>query len=217
MVNGLLTGALRAHFPSNAGHFSPAKPAYQERVQVTGTRLLNTGGAQSMTNPYAPPTAVVQDVSDPQAQAVPADRGTRLGAAVLDAIIFVAMVYVPLLFGTFLGAVASRATDDRNIGMTMIAVGMAVLPLGGVIVWTAFTIKYLRRNGQSIAKKLLGIKAVRTDGSPASLARLFWLRNVVNWIISFVPFYGLLDSLFIFGESRQCLHDKLADTIVVKA
>jgi uncharacterized RDD family membrane protein YckC len=170
-----------------------------------------------MTNPYTPPVAIVQDIADPQAQAVAADRGARLGASVLDAIIFLAMVYVPLIFGAVLAAAVTRATDDRNIAMTLIAVGMAGLPLVGLIIWVTFTVKYLKRNGQSIAKKLLGIKVVRSDGSPASLARLFWLRNVVNWMISLVPFYGLLDSLFIFGESRQCLHDRIADTIVIKA
>jgi hypothetical protein len=29
--------------------------------------------------------------------------------------------------------------------------------------------------------------------------------------------YGLVDVLLIFGEARQCVHDKLADTIVIKA
>jgi uncharacterized RDD family membrane protein YckC len=29
--------------------------------------------------------------------------------------------------------------------------------------------------------------------------------------------YGLIDSLLIFRESRRCLHDNIADTIVVKA
>jgi hypothetical protein len=58
---------------------------------------------------------------------------------------------------------------------------------------------------------------VRTDGTPASLGRVWWLRNVVNGLISIIPLYGFIDTLFIFGESRQCLHDKLADTIVVKA
>ena len=74
----------------------------------------------------------------------------------------------------------------------------------------------MKRNGQSIAKKLLSIKVVRSDGSPVSLGRLFWLRNVVN-LLGIIPLYGLIELLFIFGESRQCLHDKLADTIVVKA
>jgi hypothetical protein len=28
---------------------------------------------------------------------------------------------------------------------------------------------------------------------------------------------GLVDALMIFGEPRRCIHDKLADTIVIKA
>jgi uncharacterized RDD family membrane protein YckC len=64
---------------------------------------------------------------------------------------------------------------------------------------------------------MLGIKVVRTDGSPASLGRIFWLRNVVNGLMGLLPLYQFIDWLFIFGESRQCLHDKLADTMVVKA
>jgi uncharacterized RDD family membrane protein YckC len=75
----------------------------------------------------------------------------------------------------------------------------------------------MRRNGQSIGKKMLAIKVVRSDGTPASLARLIWLRNVLSWIISLIPLFVLIDNLFIFGERRQCLHDKFADTIVVKA
>jgi len=73
------------------------------------------------------------------------------------------------------------------------------------------------RNGQSIAKKMLGIKVVRSNGSPASLGRVFWLRNFVNLLLGIIPLYGLVDALLIFGEPRQCVHDKIADTIVIKA
>ena len=52
-----------------------------------------------MTNPYAPPTAVVQDVLDPAEQSVLAERGARLAAAILDSIIFIGMVYLPLVVG----------------------------------------------------------------------------------------------------------------------
>jgi uncharacterized RDD family membrane protein YckC len=91
------------------------------------------------------------------------------------------------------------------------------LPVVGVIAWGWLTILFVSRNGQSIAKKMLGIKVVRSDGSPASLGRIFWLRNVVNTVLAFVPFYGVVDALLIFGEARQCVHDKIADTIVIKA
>ena len=50
-----------------------------------------------------------------------------------------------------------------------------------------------------------------------SLGRLIMLRNVVVWILSMIPLFGIIDVLFIFGEARQCLHDKIADTIVIKA
>jgi uncharacterized RDD family membrane protein YckC len=166
-----------------------------------------------MTNPYAPPLAAVRDIADSAALGTQADRSTRLGAAILDGIIFTAMVYLPMLFAIIGGAAAS-ATDDAVSSATL-AIGAVTLV--GFTVWCWLTIKYVKRNGQSIAKKLLGIKVVRTDGSPASLGRVMWLRNVVNALISIVPLYGLVDTLFIFGESRQCLHDKIADTIVVKA
>jgi len=58
---------------------------------------------------------------------------------------------------------------------------------------------------------------VRSDGSPVSLGRIFWLRNFVNGLLGIIGPYQLVDWLFIFGESRQCLHDKLADTIVIRA
>lgn len=168
-----------------------------------------------MTNPYAPPRAVVQDVAVPAGQIVPADRGTRLGASLLDGLIFSAMVYVPFLIVALVvgGVRPAQGEDEVNA-----VLGASILvALAGFAVWCWLTIGYVKRNGQSIAKKLLGIKVVRADGSVASVARIIWLRNVLNWFISIVPLYGILDSLFIFGEARQCLHDKIADTIVIKA
>ena len=92
-----------------------------------------------------------------------------------------------------------------------------LLALIGVVVWIWFTVLYVARNGQTIAKKWLGIKVVRSDGSKASLGRIFWLRNVVNALVGIIPFYFLIDHLVIFSDSRQCVHDKIADTIVVVA
>jgi uncharacterized RDD family membrane protein YckC len=68
-----------------------------------------------------------------------------------------------------------------------------------------------------MGKRLLEIRVVRSDGAQASLGRIFLLRNVVNGLLGFIPLYALVDVLFIFSEQRQCIHDRLADTIVVKA
>jgi uncharacterized RDD family membrane protein YckC len=89
------------------------------------------------------------------------------------------------------------------------------------LILLAITIVLVARNGQTIGKRLIGIKVVRSNGEKAGFWRIFLLRNVVNAIPSLIPFVGyayvLTDHLFIFGESRQCLHDKIADTVVVKA
>jgi uncharacterized RDD family membrane protein YckC len=168
-----------------------------------------------MTNPYAPPRAAVRDVADPGAKSVLADRGTRLGAALLDTIAFVAMVYGPLLVFGFMSAAASTSMQQGPTSQVM-AMGLTSA-LVGFVVWLSLTIRFVLQSRQSIGKKILGIRVVRRDGTEVSFSRLFWLRNCVVWIISLVPLFGLVDSLFIFGESRQCLHDKIADTIVVVA
>lgn len=173
-----------------------------------------------MTNPYAPPRAAVGDIALPGDQMVPADRGTRLGAQILDGLIFGVMVYLPFVVaaGVTGAFTVSPNLDPEDISSFGPMFGVAVL-VGciGLAVWGWLTFTYVKRNGQTMAKKLLNIKVVRSNGEASSVGRIFWLRNIVNGLISIVPLYGLIDALFIFSESRQCLHDKLADTIVIKA
>jgi uncharacterized RDD family membrane protein YckC len=149
-------------------------------------------------NPYAPPRASVQDVTN--SAATLAERGSRLGAHILDVIILLAMVYVPLLIGLAV---------HHAIG--------GLLAVAGFIAWFWLTILFILRNGQSIGKKIVGIKVVTTDGGPVSLGQIIVLRNVLNALLGLVPLYGLVDALLIFGEARQCIHDKIAGTIVIKA
>jgi uncharacterized RDD family membrane protein YckC len=166
----------------------------------------------STTNPYAPPKGEVRDVTEYSGE--PADRFIRLAAAILDGIVLVCMVYLPL-FVVLAGAgqLEEPPTEGNDL---VLGLGVILMLVGG-IAWIWLTILFVARNGQTIAKKIVGIKVVRSDGSPASLGRIFWLRNFVNGLLGIIPLYGLIDHLFIFGMPRQCLHDKIADTIVVKA
>jgi uncharacterized RDD family membrane protein YckC len=168
-----------------------------------------------MTNPYAPPMAAVLDIADPSVVRVRADRSTRLGAAILDTLVFMAMVYVPFLVVAMTAGAAGLVSQETG-GGALIGVAAFAASLGFGL-WCWLTIRYMRRNGQSIAKKWVGLKIVRADGSAASVARTFWVRTMINWALSILPLYGLIDVLFIFGGSRQCLHDKFADTMVIKA
>lgn len=164
-------------------------------------------------NPYAPPRARVRDVAAPKAELVLAERSARLGAAIVDGLIFSAMVYIPLLIGTVISAAGGEGSDPSG---TMVMIGV-VLALVGFAVWAYLTLKQMSATGQSLAKKYFNIKVVVSDGSPASLSRLIVRRNLLTWLLGIIPLYGFIEVLFIFGEKRQCLHDRMADTIVVEA
>ena len=101
----------------------------------------------------------------------------------------------------------------------------------GAIAWTVWTIVLVYKYGQTVGKKVMGIRVVRMDGSRVSFARFFFLRwlavAVISWIVSVVGaamhlhFLGnlvsLVDALLIFGAAHRCLHDYIADTQVVTA
>ena len=165
-------------------------------------------------NPYAPPRARVHDVAAPKASIVLAERSSRLGAAIVDSLIFSAMVYIPMVIGMVMAGASIDA--EGNGGGTFAMLGM-LLAVVGFAVWTWLTLKQMGATGQSLAKKYFNIKVVHTDGSPVSLSTLIFKRNVLTWLLSIIPLYGLIEVLFIFSDSRQCLHDKLADTLVVEA
>ena len=172
----------------------------------------------STTNPYAPPRGEVRDIPGEGLES--ADRLTRLLAAILDGIIFGLMVYLPaMIVGTATGSfeqLAEFAQSGAAIDFDPLALPL-LLCFVGFIAWAWITLLLVARYGQTMAKRLLEIKVVRSDGSQASLGRIFWLRNVVNKLLGVIPLYSLVDVLWIFGEKRQCLHDLIADTIVVKA
>ena len=164
-------------------------------------------------NPYAPPRARVRDVAAPSTTIVLAERSSRLGAAIVDGLIFSAMVYLPMLLGTVL---AASMASGENAGGAVLVLMVGPL-LIGFAAWTWLTLKQMSATGQSLAKKYFNIKVVLSDGSPAPLGTLIFKRNVLNWLLGIIPLYGFIEVLFIFGERRQCLHDRLADTIVVEA
>jgi uncharacterized RDD family membrane protein YckC len=168
-------------------------------------------------NPYAPPRARVRDVVSRKPALVPAERSTRLGAAIVDSLIFSAVVTVPMVVAMMVAAsTANPSEQGAEAAGGIIIAGLAVALIGFVaLLW--ITLKQMHETGQSLAKKWLNIKVVRSDGSPASLGNLIWKRNVITWVLGVIPLYSLIEVLFIFGEERQCLHDRIADTIVVDA
>jgi uncharacterized RDD family membrane protein YckC len=177
----------------------------------------------STPNNYAPPRSAVADISSSDAPFEKATRLSRLGAALLDGLIF----GIPLV-PSYVAAVRTTVKTHPSaynypaVWAAMAGAGISFY-LGVLIVLAliAVTTLLVYRNAQTIGKKIVGIKIVRTDGSRASLARIFWLRYLISTVIMYVPYigglYGLVDACMIFGEQRRCCHDYIADTIVIRA
>lgn len=167
-------------------------------------------GARAVANPYAAPTARVAEVFATNAF-VKSTRLSRLGAVLLDTVI----VVVPVIILAVVMPSFWVNGDSSSFPMVMGAIGLA---------WIGFAIYQLvmlYRHGQTLGKKILGIKIVRSDGSRAGLRRIVLLRYLVPGIIGAIPYVGfifsLIDPLFIFGDEKRCVHDLMADTIVVDA
>jgi len=113
--------------------------------------------------------------------------------------------------GSFVTQVSERA-ENLQLAMGLISVAL----------WLAYEVPDTASSGQTLGKRLLGIRVVPLDKRP-----LGFFRSLRRWSIPGVsmlfPILGvpllLLDSLWCTWDKpyKQCLHDRSARTAVVRA
>jgi uncharacterized RDD family membrane protein YckC len=191
--------------PSNAT-FVEHQPAPPQHADAT----TGSSPQQPQYNPPIPGQAHPQRFSASAGNRFqPAERGARLAAAIIDTVVLLP-IYALIFFGAL-------ATEGENITFGFIALMAIMLGLGvaGVQIYLLCTA------GQTIGKKLLGIKIIKqSTGKNGGFVTNVLLRAIVNGLITSIPFvgsiYALVDVLFIFAEDRRCIHDHLAGTVVVR-
>jgi len=147
-----------------------------------------------------------------------ASRENRLLAQLLDsAIVFVAMIpAIPFV----LWAIALAVNPDGNhTGATITAILGIVVALLLVVGVSIYQLIILSTEGQTVGKKIMKIKIVKSDsGENPGFVIAVLLRSLLPGVInSFVGIFSLVDILFIFREDRRCIHDLLSTTDVVNA
>jgi uncharacterized RDD family membrane protein YckC len=159
-------------------------------------------------NPFAPPQAEVADV--PVAGPALAGRGSRLLAVIIDGALMAGLFWL-------LSLVTSINVFSGEASMSTLVVNTAL----GFVLFLLVQGVLLVRHGQTVGKRMLGLRIVRRDGSRVGAGRMLGLRYGLGWLINLVPvvggIYSLVDALLIFRASRLCLHDQIADTQVVIA
>ena len=161
-------------------------------------------------NPYTPPKSELADNQPAPPELELADRGIRLLAAIIDSLI-VMIVFAPVLWfaGFFKSIMANEVDFMFSLKVTLAGFLVYVLVQG-------FPLFYW---GQTWAKRLVDIRIVDMEGRQPEFWKLIVLRYGVIQAIGLIPvlggLFGLANPLFIFGEERRCLHDRIAGTRVI--
>lgn len=140
--------------------------------------------------------------------------GKRIGAHIIDLFIRGLAFFICLLIFTFIAGFldgvsggGGTATGDIFALLGFVVGGLVFLAYG--FLFETFW------NGQTIGKKLLGIKVVKEDGTALDGMSAF-IRNIpAPFSLGWIPYLVALVSM-ASSDTRQRLFDRLAGTVVIK-
>ncbi len=166
------------------------------------------------SNPYASPNAALIAVG-PDTPAL-ASFGVRLGGAFIDGTIAIVLLF-PLLF-----AIGYLNWEDMKAGIQPDLITKLKTAAVGFISFLLIQGAFLNASGQTIGKKILGMRIVTLDNQKPDFFKLILLRYITVRLISLIPIagpvFGLANCIFVFiGNERRCLHDRFAGTKVILA
>ena len=125
-----------------------------------------------LQNPFEAPRHEELSRRVVEVELIPAQRGTRFAAKFLDG-----LLYVPVFIPAFVAS-ANEPESPSLVFSAMTLVGLVALL--GYQAWV------IAATGQSIAKKWMKIKIVKTDGSHAGFVHgvlvRSWLMGLLTWI-----------------------------------
>lgn len=128
----------------------------------------------------------------------------RLIAVAIDQfIILIVFFVIPTIALLVLGMRSENIPESADLLMRLFVGGMYI----------AYGTFFEARTGQTLGKKILGIKVVQDNGQPCDLKSAL-LRNVAKIIDGILGIFVLL--IIILTPKKQRIGDMLAKTIVVK-
>jgi uncharacterized RDD family membrane protein YckC len=163
------------------------------------------------------PSGVWQTTEPAEAAPRPdyASWGSRVGAFIIDNLI----LFIPwaIAIGFFIAA-GVREDDGKNADSLWV--------LGGLVSTAAFIIPFIyfsilngNERGQTIGKRAVGIRVRKHDGvTPLGTGRALGRYAIQAAISVFLGPLILVDYLWpLWDKDNQALHDKVVDSVVVRA
>jgi len=137
-----------------------------------------------------------------------AGAGNRGFAAILDVLIASLLVAGSFVVWSFLASALPAPLRRPLEGLLLLFTAL--------IGWAYFVVLEWLWNGQTVGKRLAGLRVITADGSPASFTAVL-VRNLVR-LADFLPaFYGLGVLVIILSPKSQRLGDLAAGTFVVRS
>lgn len=142
-----------------------------------------------------------------------ANLGSRIVAIIIDLIILsLVVVIIALPLGLLAGL--SAMGNPTQLFAARIAFFVAFMVLN-VLVWLLYFTYFEGTTGQTLGKKIMGIKVVKENGDQPSFMDAL-IRTILR-IIDGIAFYLVGFIVILVSEKKQRLGDMAAGTIVVEA
>lgn len=143
-----------------------------------------------------------------------AGRVTRLAATFVDGLCMAPLVLIFMMTGA-----AAAAAGEEGVEAAAGA-GGAIFAILYLLVVAILQLYFLSAHGQTIGKKLLGIRIIKqatgeNGGFLTNVIMRAFIPGLIGGIPLIGPIFSLVDILFIFRSDKRCIHDLVAGTIVV--
>jgi uncharacterized RDD family membrane protein YckC len=115
-----------------------------------------------------------------------------------------------IFFGSFIFNPKPASAEDA--GKFLAYQGAAVL--FNIALGLAYYWYFLKHHAATPGKMALGLKVVRSDGSPLTTGRIIG-RYFAEWLSGLILAIGYI--MAAFDEEKRALHDRICDTRVIKS
>jgi uncharacterized RDD family membrane protein YckC len=137
--------------------------------------------------------------------------GSRFLAALVDSLIIAILLVVVFVTGALLTNMLFDNLDNSATGWIVALMGLVAF----AFLWGYYIFFELLWNGQSPGKRWVGLRVIKTDGTPITLSESI-IRNLVR-LIDFLPaYYGLGVVVMFINDQARRLGDLAAGTLVVR-
>ncbi len=190
-------------------------PLKRQRTAAEGAPSGNSeaqaekGGAEPVMDPAQTPVFLNEDRFISPIILPKAGFWIRVVATAVDSVLVTAIQFVlQMLLGLVADSAGGSLTQRGEVMMALISISF------GTVLAIAYYVFFVGYCGQTPGKMAVRVKIIRTDGSEIGYGRAF-LREVLGKFISGI-LLGIGYLMVAFDPQKQGLHDKIADTYVIK-